>query len=204
MYGRVTTSLQDVATPALEDFESTISIAGPTLSALYDSRNNLFTPTRGLYLEATGSFFDDTFGSSDNFELLEGIAMGYAPLPGRLYGGARLEVETSSDETPFYRRPFIVLRGIPAMRYQGAVAASMEVEARWQFHRRISAVGFGGLGVTTEVAGTGTGGDTVGSGGLGLRYLLARAFRLHYGIDVARGPEAWALYFQFGGAWLRP
>lgn len=204
MYGRVTTSLEDAATPALEELESTITIAGPTLAALYDSRNNLFTPSRGLYLEATGSFFDDTFGSSDDFRLLEGIAIGYAPLPGRLYGGARLEVETSSDDTPFYRRPFVVLRGIPAMRYQGTTTTSLELEARWQFHRRFSAVGFGGLGVTTEVEGTGTGGDTVGSGGLGVRYLLARAFGLHYGIDVARGPEEWALYFQFGSAWLRP
>ena len=204
MYGQVTTSLEDAATPELENFESTVTIAGPTLSGVYDTRNNLFTPTRGLYFEATGSFFDDTFGSTDDFRLLEGIAMAYAPLPGRLYGGARLEVESSSDDTPFYRRPFVALRGIPAMRYQGTTSTSLELEARWQFHRRFSAVGFGGVGVTTEVEGTGTGGDTVGSGGVGMRYLLARAFGLHYGIDVARGPEEWALYFQFGSAWMRP
>jgi hypothetical protein len=204
MYGSVTSTVNDDGTAALEALERTIRIAGPSLSAIYDTRNNFFTPTRGLYLEASGSFFDDTFGSTDDFQLLEGIAMGYLPLSAKLYGGLRAEVETSSDDTPFYRRPFVGLRGIPAMRYQGTTVTSAEAELRWQFHRRFSAVGFGGVGVTTEVEGTGTGGETVGSGGAGVRYLLARAFGLHYGIDVARGPEEWAIYFQVGSAWMRP
>jgi hypothetical protein len=42
------------------------------------------------------------------------------------------------------------------------------------------------------------------AGGGGIRYLLARKFGLHYGVDVARGPEDWAIYFQFGSAWSRP
>jgi hypothetical protein len=39
---------------------------------------------------------------------------------------------------------------------------------------------------------------------VGFRYLLARKFGLHAGLDVARGPEEGAIYVQFGNAWMRP
>ena len=39
--------------------------------------------------------------------------------------------------------------------------------------------------------------------GVGFRYLIARRFGLHAGIDVACGPEENAIYFQVGNAWAR-
>ena len=60
--------------------------------------------------------------------------------------GARGNYAWSSEGTPFFLRPFVQLRGVPAMRYQGDQAASVEVEPRWQFHDRWSVVGFGGAG----------------------------------------------------------
>lgn len=33
------------------------------------------------------------------------------------------------------------------------------------------------------------------SGGLGFRYLIARKMRLATGVDIAKGPEDWAIYF---------
>ena len=40
------------------------------------------------------------------------------------------------------------------------------------------------------------------SGGGGFRYLIARQLGFQTGIDVARGPEEWAFYLQFGSAWV--
>jgi len=43
--------------------------------------------------------------------------------------------------------------------------------------------------------------NTVGAGGAGLRYLIARRLGIHMGVDIARGPEQTAFYIQVGSAW---
>ena len=44
-------------------------------------------------------------------------------------------------------------------------------------------------------------GEVAWNAGAGFRYLLARLFGIRAGIDVARGPEDWALYIVVGSAW---
>jgi len=41
----------------------------------------------------------------------------------------------------------------------------------------------------------------VWNAGGGFRYLTAREFGLQMGVDVARGPEQWAIYVVFGNSW---
>ena len=38
-------------------------------------------------------------------------------------------------------------------------------------------------------------------GGVGFRFNIAPKLKFRTGIDVARGPEEWAIYLQFGHAW---
>lgn len=42
------------------------------------------------------------------------------------------------------------------------------------------------------------------TGGVGLRYELARTYGIHMGLDVAFGPHNTAVYVQVGSAWARP
>ena len=95
-------------------------------------------------------------------------------------------------------------RGVPAVRYQGDQAASVEFEARWQFHGRWSLVAFGGAGKTWTRRDNLSFTQDVGSGGAGFRYELASKFGLHAGIDVAASPSTTAVYFVVGNAWFRP
>ncbi len=46
--------------------------------------------------------------------------------------------------------------------------------------------------------------STVTAGGAGFRYLVARTYGLHMGLDVAWGPDEPVLYVVFGSPWLRP
>ena len=90
------------------------------------------------------------------------------------------------------------------MAYVGESAASVEIEARWQFWKRVSAVGFVGAGSAwTDFMDVESSRD-IGTGGGGFRYEIARRFGLHMGVDVAWGPDEPALYVQFGNAWFRP
>jgi len=90
------------------------------------------------------------------------------------------------------------------LRYQGEAIASMEAELRWQFWERVSLVGFGGVGAAWNDFDRLDDTATATTGGVGLRYELAREFGLHAGFDVAFGPEDTVLYIQFGSAWIRP
>ena len=119
--------------------------------------------------------------------------------------GWRLDGRFARGETPFYALPFIDLRGIPAMRYQGDDVLVTEIDARWNFHNRWSLVGFTGVGKAEDAFSDLFGGDsdndlqhTVGGG---VRYLIARRLGLQAGIDVAKGPEDTVFYLTVGSAW---
>jgi len=45
---------------------------------------------------------------------------------------------------------------------------------------------------------------TIPTGGVGVRYELARRYGIHMGLDVAFGPDNAAVYIQVGSAWARP
>jgi hemolysin activation/secretion protein len=98
----------------------------------------------------------------------------------------------------------VQLRGVPAVRYQGDQAASVELEARWQFFGRWSVVAFGGAGATRTNRQASNTTQSIGSGGFGFRYELASKFGMHAGIDVAHSPGTTALYLVVGNAWFRP
>ena len=181
-----------------------VKVSAPTAIAEFDTRDNVFTPTRGIYAESSWLASRKGLGASDDFERFQQVLIGWHALTDDVTLGARGNYAWSSDGTPFFLRPFIQLRGVPAVRYQGDQAASIELEARWQFFGRWSVVAFGGAGTTRTDRQTFVATQNVGSGGLGFRYELASKFGLHAGIDVAHSPGTTALYFVVGNSWFRP
>jgi hypothetical protein len=181
-----------------------VKVSAPTAILEFDTRDNVFTPTRGIYAESSWLASREAFGSTENFERFQQVLIGWHPVRHDVTLGARANYAWSSPDTPFFLRPFVQLRGVPAVRYQGTQAASVEVEARWQFYGRWSVVGFGGGGTARTNRDAFTATQNVGAGGFGFRYELARKFGLHAGIDVAHSPGTTAVYFQVGNSWFRP
>ena len=177
---------------------------GLTPSVSFDSRDNFFTPTSGIFAEASLSAFSKALGSDTEFQKAAFVAIGYVPLAPKLTLGLRSDVSASFGEAPFYLRPFVFMRGVAAMRYQGEEVAQAEAELRWQFWQRFSLVGFGGVGSAWNNRDRFENQKTVTAYGTGLRYELARKYGLHMGIDVAFGPDNPVIYLQFGSAWARP
>jgi hypothetical protein len=204
VYAEVEPQLRDAPRfPGLAD-RVRVTISAPTAILEFDSRDNVFTPTRGVYAETSLLASREALGSSDDFERFQQVVMGWQPLPHAVTLGARADYAWSSDGTPFFLRPYVPLRGVPAMRFQGDQVASLEAEVRWQFFGRWSVVGFGGAGATRTARDTFDVKQSVGSGGAGFRYELARKFGLHAGMDVAYSPGTTAVYFRVGNAWFRP
>lgn len=189
----------------LPNTSTRVTVSAPTAVLEYDSRNNLFTPTRGLYAETSYLIARSALGATVDFERFQQVMLGWQPLPHQVTLGACASYAWSSPGTPFFLRPYVQLRGVPAVRYQGDQAASLELEARWQFSARWSLVPFAGVGATRlDRSAALTDGQGIASGGLGLRYELARKFGLHAGLDLAHSPGTTVVYLQIGNAWFRP
>lgn len=204
VYASVDPRLRDAAADTGLADRVRVQVSAPTAVLEYDTRDNVFTPTRGVYAESSYLASREALGANVDFERFGQTLIGWAPVRHDVTLGARGNYAWSSDGTPFFLRPFIMLRGVPAVRYQGDQAASVEAEARWQFHGRWSAVAFGGVGKTWTRGDRASTTQDVGSGGVGFRYELARKFGLHAGVDVAASPGTTAVYLVVGNAWFRP
>lgn len=193
-----------VGTPGLPSFRSRSNVGGLTPSFTFDTRDNIFTPTRGTYLGASASLFSPALGGDDDFQRVQLQGMQYWPLKPKLFLGTRAQVSAGFGDTPFYLRPFIYMRGVPLMRYQGEEMAQIETELRWQFWRQFSLVGFVGGGLVWTGLERLERTRAVPAGGVGFRYEVSRKYGIHMGLDVAVGPADPAIYIQVGSAWARP
>ncbi len=169
----------------------------------YDSRDNIFTPNKGLFLNAQIGASDKAIGSDYDYQLINTAAFCYVPLSHKLIAGFRAEYQQVWNDVPFYLKPYINLRGIPVMRYQGNVTSLVETEWRYDFVPRWSGLIFSGAGKAFQDWADFSNAQWHGSVGVGGRYLIASKLKLRMGVDVARGQEQWAYYIVFGTSWVR-
>ena len=177
------------------DLRTNLSGIGPVLR--WDGRDSIFSPSRGVRAEGTYTWFAPGLGSDRDAWKARVAEVSYGALLPWFVSALRLDLQLSGGDLPFWFRPFVGLRGIPALRYQGQHVFVAETEERIDFTSRWSAVVFGGVGAATSTPSP----TLVGSGGAGFRYLIARQFGVRMGLDVARGPEDWGVYVIFGNAW---
>jgi hypothetical protein len=189
----------------IESWEFDIKNLGLGFVLEYDGRDNIFTPTQGLKIDYKNKLYVGEGALSRSYEyfMSEFSSLKYWKLSKDLNLGWRVEGDFSSGEVPFYALPFIYMRGIPMMRYQGNHVALTELEGRWNFTPRWSMLGFTGVGRTANSLssfGSSTNRSTIGTG---FRYLTARQLGMHAGMDIAKGPEEWVFYITIGSAWAR-
>ena len=97
----------------------------------YDSRNTIFTPTDGISSTIEASLFREAVGSDTEFEKYKAKIYYFTPMSKTIVLGLRGDIETIKGEDgdiPFYQYPFVDLRGVPAMRYQGEDVGVAEFE----------------------------------------------------------------------------
>ncbi len=183
------------------EFSSTLSEATAVLN--YDSRNNVFSPNKGFFIELSGTYSDTWMGSDGLYGRLSARMIGYFPANDKLMIGVRHESTYSFGDIPFYARPIVILRGAPLMKYQNNNTTVMEAEVNWNVYKRWNLVGFTGIGNAFSDFESFEKGKSISSVGTGFRYLLARKFGLQMGMDFAKSTDDFAFYIVFGTSWLR-
>lgn len=161
-----------------------------------------FTPNSGWLGQIEGNFYDDAFGSDTTFQSYRSHAFAYLPMGGeRFVLGGRIDMRWANGDVPFYRLPFIDLRGVGSARYADTRAATLETELRWNTTPRWALIGFLGAGRTWGRHNDFGEAPSQVAKGAGVRYKIASALGLYTGIDYAWGPEDETLYVQVGSAW---
>lgn len=190
--------------PDFPEIEKQTRSSGMTLAFTHDTRDNVFTPTKGNYFDVSGVLFSEALGSDDNFQRASITGVHYRPLSEQWNLGVLGSASFSFGDAPFYLIPAISMRGVPAMSYQGRQVAQVEAELSWQFKPRYAAVFFAGTGRAQNLFEKFDTAREATAGGLGFRYLIAKKYGLNMGLDAAYGPDGMAYYVQFGSAWMRP
>ena len=193
----------DAALPAdVPQRDLELSLGGLGANVELDTRDNLLDARRGMDVTASGTWYADAFGSDVAFERYQVQGLFYWQ-PTETWGyGLRVDSRFSSGDAPFFMKPFLSMRGIASGQYSNDVTLLGEGELRYSLDSRWTILGFGGAGRVAETLGDLGGEPTVGAGGVGFRYLIARKLGLGTGIDFALGPGGdFAFYIQTGAAW---
>ena len=205
MYGEMDSHFKSSVLPPEINFgKGTSTLGGISVIYNYDSRDNIFTPNKGFMGAVMATFHDPSLGASSSYQKVDLNTFYFHPVTQTLVFGVRATALMSFGDVPFYQRPYVQLRGVPVMRYQGEHVAFAEAELRWKVMNRVSLIGFAGAGLTSTSVNDVSWHNDVFAGGVGIRYELARKQGLHMGVDVALSDEDTAVYIIFGSAWMRP
>ncbi len=188
----------------LGNLQEDMNTAGLNFMIMWDSRDNIFTPNYGIFSAVDIGIYDKWLGGDRNYNNFGFRMYGFSDkwLKKTVFG-FRGNVAYKWGDVPFYELPFINLRGIPALRYQNNLVNVLETEIRYAVWKRWSLIGFVGAGTASIKYDKEMFDNVHPAGGLGFRYLLAKQYGLHLGLDFAHGPEQFAWYLTFGSNWFR-
>lgn len=84
----------------------------------YDSRDNIFYPTRGHYAEFSAQLARRWTGSDRDFETYSARSYTWTPIAPKWTLGFRVDGQFTDGAVPFYAQPYVDLRGVSRGRYQ--------------------------------------------------------------------------------------
>jgi len=185
------------------------TIASASFIVEYDTRDNHLSPTSGIFLSARAQFYNKAVGGDYNFENYKSTNLFYNKLNDKVNLDFNIVGETINgerNEIAPYLYPFISMRGLPAMKYQGGSVITMQSEFSYNFTSRWEGTIFAGIGkaFSKQIAVDNISFSNASShiaGGVGFRYLLAEKFGLKAGIDITTSKDGQSFYIQIGTAW---
>jgi hypothetical protein len=169
--------------------------------AMYETRDDSMMPRSGWLIDASLTRNDEALGGSYNYTTAKLKTLYFHPLSERFVLGVRLEGASVFGEPPFFAVPWVTLRGIPAMRYQGDTVLVAEFEGRYYINEDWAASAFVGKGwASSDIVGIDEAGS-IRSWGVGGRYRFLKDQNVWVGVDYAIGPEDKVYYVSVGQSW---
>ena len=179
-------------------------LSGPGIIINYDSRDNIFFPADGLYLQLFGFWNDRTFGSDFNYLSFKADLRQYISVGQDQVLAWQAVFDTCVGDAPFYKMPKVggdsLLRGFYSGRFRDRNLAAFQTEYRFPIWKKISGVVFGAMGSLADRFRDISWDNLKYSGGFGLRFKIIPKEKANLRVDFAFGPHTYGIYFKAGEA----
>ncbi|MFK7811346.1 MAG: BamA/TamA family outer membrane protein [Maribacter sp.] len=173
------------------------------LTALYDTRDNIFFPTKGFFIQANVFSSLKALGSSFSYNKWILDSRFYQQIKGRHVLATNVFLANSSENTPFLDLNYLGSkrsRGFDNRRFQDNSELSLALEYRFPIYRRIEGVVFGSTGTVAPDLGSVFSSAFKNGAGAGLRYVINRKEGTRIRIDYGQTNEGGNFYFTINEA----
>ena len=171
--------------------------------AARDSRDNLFAPRIGSFVQATVALSDNVFGADYSFSRYTGDARRYAKV-GRGVIAAQAYLEATGGHAPFDQLSLVgsgnVMRGYARGRYRDRQLVAAQVEYRAPLVGRLGVAAFAGGGTVAPTMSKLASSTILPSFGGGARWLLLPKQGTTIRVDYGVGKGSSGLYIAFNEA----
>ncbi|OXA76549.1 Surface antigen [Flavobacterium aquidurense] len=205
-YGGVTYTYAHYKTNYEDDVqpESTTVTNGAELNLLYDTRNAVYYPTKGIKSNLRWINYGEWLGNDVKANKILTEYNQYFPfrnnkdvLATRFAGKFGLGAIAFEQQVTISGKD---IRGYTESKYRGDGLMDIQGEYRYNFGKKMGLVGFAGLATIY-------GSDTESfdwkmypGGGVGYRYRAFKTVKFNIGLDAAVGKGDWGIYFRIGEA----
>lgn len=167
-----------------------------------DSRDDVFFPSEGSWLEANVLASTEILGASQNFVKWTADARKYWSKKTNHIWAGQLYLEGNSGNPPFNLLAFLggarILRGYYEGRFRDRQLAVAQLEYRFPIYKRFGGVAFAGMGSVADRWSNWRADYLRYTLGAGLRFNLLPEDNIRIRFDVGAGPGAFAFYFTVG------
>ncbi len=175
-------------------------LSGIIFRAELDSRDNIFSPERGMFFKFSAGFYNKIIGSDFTYQDYRLDLRKYFPLFSNHVFAVRTIVETQTGTVPFHRLARMggqyIMRGYFEGRYRDRNLAVLEAEYRLPLFWRFGVVGFAGAADVAHRFRDFRFDNLKYSYGFGLRYLFNKKEKMHIRFDIGFGKGTSGVYFS--------
>ena len=179
-----------------KDGGGTVSNIG--IQAFYDSRDNIFFPTKGFFVQGSVFTSADFLGSSFSYSKFTLDNRFYQKIKGKQVLATNLFIANNGEGAPFFdfnRLGSNRTRGFNDRRYQDNAELSFAAEYRFPVAGRVGAVVFGSTGTVASNFSNLFTSRYRNAGGLGLRYIINKKDGIRIRADYGYSAEGGNFYF---------
>jgi len=166
--------------------------------AFYDTRDNIFFPTKGWFLQGNIFTSSAAIGASFNYTKFEIDSRFYQKVGKKQVLAANLFLANSSKDTPFYDLYYLGskrTRGFANRRFQDNSELSFVTEYRFPIKGRFGGVVFGSTGTVAPDLGKTFSSKFKNAAGVGLRYIVNKRDGVPIRVDYGYTNEGGNFYF---------
>lgn len=178
-------------------------MAGAGMGLFYDTRDNVFYPTKGVVADLTYLAHGRAIGSEFSYNRYVADVSSYVPLSQRAIVAINGFISLTGGTAPFNALSLLGsgkrLRGYYEGRFRDENAALLQTELRLNVWKRISAVIFGGIGILGDASRLLRFEAPKAAGGAGLRVRINND-GLNIRADYGVGNRSTGLYITIGEA----